>query len=136
MRRVCYLQHSGLVPAWFHLVPAAGGLGFYSRRRLKVWFLQSLGVLFTYIEVTLGVLGSFMKHLGHQNRQKDVYDGDWLGVMGAKREAKKGPATNLQDFGATLGALWGYFWVMKMALGVLEGALGPFLAHFEITFGI
>ena len=56
-----------------------------------------------------------MKHLGHQNRKKDVYDGDMVvysgtmgdcwGVMGAKREAKEGPATNLQDFGATLGVL-------------------------------
>ena len=44
----------------------------------------------------------------------------------AKREAKDGPATNLQDFGATLGALWGHFWVMKVALGDLAGALGSF----------
>ena len=46
-----------------------------------------------------------MKHLGHQNRKKDVYDGDMMvyrgtmgdfwGVMGAKREAKEGQATNL-----------------------------------------
>ena len=46
-----------------------------------------------------------MKHLGHQNRKKDVYDGymvvfggtmgDFWGVMGAKREAKEGQATNL-----------------------------------------
>ena len=46
-----------------------------------------------------------MKHLGHQNRKKDVYDGDmvvysgtmgdfWC-VMGAKRETKEGQATNL-----------------------------------------
>ena len=38
-----------------------------------------------------------MKHLGHQNRKKDVYDGDMVvysgtigdfwGVMGTKREA-------------------------------------------------
>ena len=27
-------------------------------------------------------------------------------------------------FGATLGALWGHFWVMKVALGDLEGASG------------
>ena len=46
-----------------------------------------------------------MKHLGHQNRKKDVYDGDMVvyrgimgdfwGVMGAKREAKGGQTTNL-----------------------------------------
>ena len=46
-----------------------------------------------------------MKHLGHQNREKDVYDGDMVvysgtigylwGAMGAKREAKEGQATNL-----------------------------------------
>ena len=66
---------------------------------------MSLGSLLRYIAVTLGVLGSFMKHLGHQNRKKDVYDGDMVvysgtmgdfwGVMGAKREAKEGQATNL-----------------------------------------
>ena len=27
-------------------------------------------------------------------------------------------------FGSTLGALWGHFWVMKVALGDLAGALG------------
>ena len=47
-----------------------------------------------------------MKHLGHQNREKNVYDGDMVvyrgtmgdfwGVIGAKREAKEGQATNLQ----------------------------------------
>ena len=46
-----------------------------------------------------------MKHLGHQNRKKIVYDGDMVvyrgimgdfwGGMGAKREAKEGQATNL-----------------------------------------
>ena len=66
---------------------------------------MSLGSLLRHIGVTLGVLGSFMKHLGHQNRKKDVYDGDMVvysgtigdfwGVMGAKREAKEGQATNL-----------------------------------------
>ena len=69
---------------------------------------MSLGSLLRRIGVTLGVLGSFMKRLGHQNRKKDVYDGDCWGVMGAKREAKEGPATNLQHFGATLGPLWVY----------------------------
>ncbi len=47
-----------------------------------------------------------MKHLGQQNRKKDVYDGDMVlyrgtmgdlwGVMGAKRDAKEDQATNLQ----------------------------------------
>ena len=65
----------------------------------------NLGSLKRHIGVTLGVLGSFMKHLGHQNRKKDVYDGDMVvysgtmgdlwGVMGAKNEAKEGQATNL-----------------------------------------
>ena len=36
------------------------------------------GSLLRYIEVALGVLGSFMKHLGHQNCKKDVYDGDMV----------------------------------------------------------
>ena len=27
-------------------------------------------------------------------------------------------------FGSTLGALWGHAWVMKVALGDLDGALG------------
>ena len=95
---------------------------------------MSLGCLLRYIGVTLGVLGSFMKHLGHQNCKKDVYDGDMVvysgtmgdcwGVMGAKREAKEGPATNLQDFGATFGALWNHFWVMEVALGSFGVALG------------
>ena len=50
-----------------------------------------------------------MKHLGHQNRKQDVYDGDMVvysgtmgdlwGVMGARREAKEGQATNLQAQG-------------------------------------
>ena len=30
----------------------------------------------------MGVLGSFMKHLGHQNRKKDVYDGDMVVYSG------------------------------------------------------
>ena len=95
---------------------------------------MSLGSLLRYIGVTLGVLGSFMKHLGRQNRKRHVYDGDMVvysGTMGdcwrvmvAKREAKDGPATNLQDFGATLGALWGHFWLMKVTYGDLEDALG------------
>ena len=66
---------------------------------------MSLGFLLCHIGVTLGVLGSFMNHLWHHNRKKNVYDGDMVvysgtmgdfwGVMGAKREAKEGQATNL-----------------------------------------
>ena len=87
-----------------------------------------MGSLLRHIGVTLGVLVSFMKHLGHQNRKKDVYDGDMVvysGTMGhcwrvmvAKREAKDGPATNL----------WGHFWVMRVALGGLGGCFGVILS--------
>ena len=46
--------------------------------------------------------------------------------MGTKKEAKEGPATNLQDFGATLGALWGHL------LGY-EGGFGLLWCRFGIT---
>ena len=47
---------------------------------------MSLGSLLRHIGITLGVLGSFIKHLGHQKLKKDVYDGDMVaysGIMGA-----------------------------------------------------
>ena len=67
---------------------------------------MSLGSLLRYTGLTLGVLGSFIEHLGHQNRKKDFDDGDMVvysgtmgdfwGVMWATSEAKEGHATNLQ----------------------------------------
>ena len=45
-----------------------------------------MGSLLRYIGATLGVLGSVMKHLGHQNCKQDDYDGDMVaysGIMGA-----------------------------------------------------
>ena len=42
---------------------------------------MSLGSLLRYIGVTLGVLGSFMEHLGHHNRKTIVYDGDICDMM-------------------------------------------------------
>ena len=42
---------------------------------------MSLGFVLLHIGVTLGVLGSFMEHLGHQNRKKIVYGGDICDMM-------------------------------------------------------
>ena len=104
---------------------------------------MSLGSLLRYIGVTLGVLGSFMKHLGHQNREKDVYDGDMVvssgtmgdfwGVMGAKREAKedqggekggkRGPGDQLSAAGMTEdGPRMGRGWA-RDGPGMMQGGL-------------
>ena len=63
----------------------------------------------------MGVLGSFMEHLGHQNRKKDVYDGDiWnmtmiLGHLGVTEGSFWGGfGAFWDDCGVTLGWLWGY----------------------------
>ena len=82
-----------------------------------------------------------MKHLGHQNREKDVYDGDMVvysgtigyfwGVKGAKREAKEGQATNLQAHGGRRevarrpqGWCEGSFLSYEGGFGGLEGCFG------------
>ena len=72
-----------------------------------------------------------MKHLGHQNHKKDIYDGDMVvyrgtmgdfwGVMRAKREAKECPAINFQPRG---GPGMGQGWARdgpRMAQGGLFG---------------
>ena len=71
---------------------------------------MSLGSLLRHIGVTLGVLGSFMKHLGRQNRKNDVYDGDMLhmtvvlGPLGVMWGSLRGGFGTLWgDCGVTLG---------------------------------
>ena len=53
-----------------------------------------------------------------------------LGPCGGHFGHKEVPLGHLGSLwgylGATLGALWGQFWVMKVALGDLAGALGSF----------
>ena len=65
--------------------------------------------------------------------------GDCWRVMVANKEAIYGPATNLQDFGATLGALSGHFWVMRVALGLLWGyceLTSSLLLAYQNVFGM
>ena len=56
--------------------------------------------------------------------------------MGTKREAKEGPATNLRDFGATLGALWGHLLGCERGFGVLWGRFGVTLSSLRTYSGM
>ena len=71
---------------------------------------MSLGSLLRHIGVTLGVLGLFMKHLGHQDRKKVVYDGDMLHMT-----------VILERSGAIWGSLWGGFGTVRVDCGVTLG---------------
>ena len=80
---------------------------------LSAWdrFGTSMGSLLRHIGVTLGVLGSFMKHLGHQNRKKDVYDGVMWHITNI-----------LGHLGVMWGSLLGGFGALWGDCGVSEAA--------------
>ena len=90
---------------------------------------MSLGSLLRHIGITLGVLGSFMKHLGHQNRKKDVYDGDiWhmTMILGHSGVISGHSGVALGHFGVTLVSCGGHFGHMEVPLGNL-GPLWDYL---------
>ena len=88
---------------------------------------MSLGSLFRHIGLALGVLGSFMKQLGHQNRKKNVYDGTmWhiTNIVDIRGSCGGHSGVVLGHFGVIVASLWGDFEVMWGALRAYGGAIG------------
>ena len=79
-----------------------------------------------------------MKHLGHQNRKKDVYDGImWhiTNILGHLGSCGGHSWMALGHFGVIVPSLWGGFGVMWGALWAYGGAIGSPVITFGVTLG-